>query len=37
MAARAIAAVEDVDAQFFQPVSLDDAVALLGHPAQPAP
>jgi DNA-binding MarR family transcriptional regulator len=35
LAPRAIAAVEHVDARFFQPVALDDAVALLtrlGHP-----
>ena len=37
LAPRAIAAVEDVDAQFFQPVPLDDAVALLGRLAQPEP
>ncbi|KOX11567.1 MarR family winged helix-turn-helix transcriptional regulator [Streptomyces sp. NRRL B-3648] len=35
LAPRAIAAVEHVDAQFFQPVPLDDAVALLGRLAHP--
>jgi DNA-binding MarR family transcriptional regulator len=35
LAPRAIAAVERVDAQFFQSVPLDDAVALLGRLAHP--
>lgn len=35
LAPRAIAAVEHVDARFFQPVPLDDAVALLGRLAHP--
>ncbi|MFF7240869.1 MarR family transcriptional regulator [Streptomyces collinus] len=35
LAPRAIAAVERADARFFQPVSLDDAVALLGPLAHP--
>lgn len=35
LAPRAIAAVERVDARFFQPVPLDDAVALLGRLAHP--
>jgi DNA-binding MarR family transcriptional regulator len=35
LAPRAIAAVERADALFFQPVSLDDAVALLGRLAHP--
>ncbi|KUJ66992.1 MarR family transcriptional regulator [Streptomyces albus subsp. albus] len=37
LAPRAIAAVEDVDARFFQPVARDEAVALLGRLARPAP
>lgn len=36
LAPRAIAAVERADALFFQPVPLDDAVALLGRLAHPA-
>jgi len=36
LAPRAIAAVESADALFFQPVPLDDAVALLGRLAHPA-
>ncbi|MGW5284223.1 MarR family winged helix-turn-helix transcriptional regulator [Streptomyces collinus] len=35
LAPRAIAAVERADARFFQPVPLDDAVALLGPLAHP--
>ncbi|MEV7075818.1 MarR family transcriptional regulator [Streptomyces sp. NPDC093990] len=35
LAPRAIAAVERADARFFQPVPLDDAVALLGRLAHP--
>jgi DNA-binding MarR family transcriptional regulator len=35
LASRAIAAVEGADARFFQPVPLDDAVALLGRLAHP--
>jgi DNA-binding MarR family transcriptional regulator len=35
LAPRAIAAVEHVDARFFQPVALDDAVALLNRLAHP--
>lgn len=35
LAPRAIAAVEDVDARFFQPVAHDDAVALLTRLAHP--
>ncbi|MEU0859313.1 winged helix DNA-binding protein [Streptomyces griseofuscus] len=35
LAPRAIAAVERADAQFFQPVPLDDAVSLLGRLAHP--
>jgi DNA-binding MarR family transcriptional regulator len=35
LAPRAIAAVERADARFFQPVPLDDAVALLGRLADP--
>ncbi len=35
MAPRAIAAVEEVDARFFQPAALDDAVTLLARPARP--
>jgi DNA-binding MarR family transcriptional regulator len=35
LAPRAIAAVERADALFFQPVPLDDAVALLGRLAHP--
>ncbi|MES4892307.1 MarR family transcriptional regulator [Streptomyces sp. NPDC096012] len=35
LAPRAIAAVERVDARFFQPVPLDDAVSLLGRLAHP--
>ena len=37
LAPRAIAAVESADARFFQPVSVDDAVALLGRLAHPEP
>lgn len=37
LAPRAIAAVERVDAQFFEPVPLGDAVALLGRLAHPEP
>ncbi|MET8163086.1 MarR family winged helix-turn-helix transcriptional regulator [Streptomyces sp. NPDC005329] len=37
LAPRAMAAVEHADAQFFQPVPLDDAVALLGRLAHPHP
>ncbi|MFJ4205730.1 MarR family winged helix-turn-helix transcriptional regulator [Streptomyces sviceus] len=37
LAPRAIAVVERVDARFFQPVPLDDAVALLGCLAHPDP
>ncbi|MGI5341409.1 MarR family winged helix-turn-helix transcriptional regulator [Streptomyces sp. CA-181903] len=36
LAPRAIAAVEDVDARFFQSVPHDDAVKLLGRLARPA-
>ncbi|MEU6401717.1 MarR family transcriptional regulator [Streptomyces sp. NPDC046985] len=35
LAPRAIAAVENVDARFFQPVAHDDVVALLGRLANP--
>ncbi|MFD8596610.1 MarR family winged helix-turn-helix transcriptional regulator [Kitasatospora sp. NPDC059646] len=35
LAPRAIAAVEHADAQFFRPVPLDEAVALLGRLARP--
>ncbi|MER7568765.1 MarR family winged helix-turn-helix transcriptional regulator [Streptomyces sp. NPDC097941] len=35
LAPRAVAAVERADARFFQPVPLDDAVALLGRLAHP--
>jgi DNA-binding MarR family transcriptional regulator len=35
LAPRAIAAVEHVDAEFFQPVPVDDALALLGRLAHP--
>ncbi|MEW2287389.1 MarR family winged helix-turn-helix transcriptional regulator [Streptomyces sp. NPDC047841] len=35
LAPRAMAAVERADARFFQPVPLDDAVALLGRLAHP--
>ncbi|MBB4986033.1 MULTISPECIES: MarR family winged helix-turn-helix transcriptional regulator [Streptomyces] len=35
LAPRAIAAVEEVDARFFQPVPVDDAIALLGRLARP--
>lgn len=35
LAPRAIAAVEDVDARFFQPVAHDDAVTLLSRLADP--
>ncbi|MFH9862044.1 MarR family winged helix-turn-helix transcriptional regulator [Streptomyces sp. NPDC017202] len=37
LAPRAIAAVEDVDARFFQPVAHDDAVTLLSRLADPEP
>jgi DNA-binding MarR family transcriptional regulator len=37
LAPRAIAAVEQVDARFFQPVALGEAVALLGRLAHPEP
>jgi DNA-binding MarR family transcriptional regulator len=37
LAPRAIAAVEHVDARFFEPVALDDAVALLNRLTQPEP
>jgi hypothetical protein len=36
LAPRAIAAVERVDARFFQPVAVGEAVALLGRLAHPA-
>ncbi|MFC9395755.1 MarR family winged helix-turn-helix transcriptional regulator [Streptomyces sp. NPDC057027] len=35
LAPRAIAAVEEVDARFFEPVPVDDAVTLLGRLAHP--
>ncbi|MEU2235298.1 MarR family winged helix-turn-helix transcriptional regulator [Streptomyces vietnamensis] len=35
LAPRAIAAVEQVDAEFFQPVPVEDAIALLGRLAHP--
>jgi len=37
LAPRAIATVEHSDARFFQPVPLDEAVALLGRLAHPEP
>jgi DNA-binding MarR family transcriptional regulator len=37
LAPRAIAAVEQVDAQFFKPVPVNDAVTLLGRLAHPEP
>ncbi|WP_030762218.1 MULTISPECIES: MarR family winged helix-turn-helix transcriptional regulator [unclassified Streptomyces] len=37
LAPRAIAAVEQADAEFFRPVPLGDAVALLGRLARPEP
>lgn len=37
LAPRAIVAVEEADAQFFQPVPLDDALALLRSLAHPEP
>ncbi|MEV6616998.1 MarR family transcriptional regulator [Streptomyces sp. NPDC051051] len=37
LAPRAIAAVENVDARFFQPVAHDDAVTLLSRLANPEP
>ncbi|MEW2138051.1 MarR family transcriptional regulator [Streptomyces sp. NPDC005409] len=37
LAPRAIAAVEEADARFFQPVAVQEAVELLGRLARPAP
>jgi DNA-binding MarR family transcriptional regulator len=37
LAPRAIAAVEEVDARFFQPVPVDEAITLLGRLAHPEP
>ncbi|MGW7453707.1 MarR family winged helix-turn-helix transcriptional regulator [Streptomyces sp. NPDC054787] len=37
LAPRAIAAVEEADARFFQPVAVHEAVELLGRLARPAP
>jgi DNA-binding MarR family transcriptional regulator len=37
LAPRAIAVVEQVDADFFQPVAVDDAITLLTHLAHPEP
>ncbi|MFF9852667.1 MarR family winged helix-turn-helix transcriptional regulator [Streptomyces litmocidini] len=37
LAPRAIAAVEEVDAEFFRPVPVEEAVALLGRLAHPEP
>ncbi|GGV02690.1 MarR family transcriptional regulator [Streptomyces litmocidini] len=37
LAPRAIAAVERVDAEFFQPVPVEEAIALLGRLAHPEP
>ncbi|MEV6155027.1 winged helix DNA-binding protein [Nonomuraea sp. NPDC052129] len=37
LAPHAIAVVEQVDADFFQPVAVDDAITLLTHLAHPKP